>query len=83
MKLSPFARGYIRGWLIGKAVGLLILGAVLLATGCATAGPGPSMGCVDPFASDCKDPSAYPSLRAQLPKSPFPFLFKPLPERTP
>jgi hypothetical protein len=65
----------------GAIVALVaVLGIGAMLTGCATAGPGPSMGCLDPLAKDCDDPTAYPPLTAQLPPWPFPRLLVPLPE---
>jgi hypothetical protein len=62
----------------------LTLAAVILAevaaAACATTGRPPSMGCLDPLAADCDDPSAYPPLTAMLPPWPFPRLLVPLPE---
>lgn len=51
-----------------------------LLAGCATTGLPPSMGCLDPLAPECDDPSAYPPLTAQLPPWPFPRLFQAIPE---
>lgn len=39
------------------------------------------MGCMEPLAKDCDDPTAYPPLVAMLPPWPFPRLLQPLPER--
>ncbi len=68
-----------------KLLLVLTVGAVLgaggmVALGCATTGPGPCMGCIDPLAKDCRDPTAYEPLNKQLPVWPFPSLFVPIPE---
>lgn len=60
----------------------LALVALLLA-GCATTGPGPSMGCLDPVDPKCPDPTAYPPLTAQLPRWPFPRLEQEAPPPAP
>lgn len=38
------------------------------------------MGCIDPLAKDCRDPTAYEPLNKKLPVWPFPSLFVPMPE---
>lgn len=67
-------------------LGLAVAG-IFTCGGCATGDVAHpvSMGCVDPLAADCDDPSAYPSLRAMLPTAPPgmtppPKLFVPIPE---
>jgi hypothetical protein len=64
------------------AVSLWLALCVTMFGGCASLGTDkpPSMGCVDPLAADCDDPSAYPPLTAQLPPWPFPRLLVPIPE---
>ena len=70
-----------KGIATAVVVGLVLAAFVLLAGGCATTGRGPSMGCLDPLASDCDDPTAVAPLTAMLPPWPFPRLMQPLPER--
>jgi hypothetical protein len=92
-KIVTFLSGGITGAMVPRQMGatgkeaaravavfLLVLGVLFLG-GCATGRP-PSMGCMEPLAADCDDPTAYPPLVAQLPPWPFPRLLQPLPERT-
>lgn len=67
---------------ISLAVAALVA-FVLLFGGCATTAPAGrhvSMGCEDPLAKDCDDPTAYPPVTLLLPPWPFPKLLVPIPE---